>query len=94
MFDKAKMRTMRNNLSTCLGFGNRTDIIAKEKKKVVPGFKYEYGTDFDVSNKTKIKASTFEESERMKKVVNNTPGPGAYYLPCSFGLTSDKYTKV
>jgi hypothetical protein len=93
-FDKAKMRTLKNDPSTCLGFGNRTDITASEKKKDVPGFKYEYGTDFDVSNKSKIKANTFEKSERMKKPVNNTPGPGAYYLPCSFGVTSDKWSKV
>ncbi len=96
-FDKAKMNTLKKNPSTCLGFGNRTDITAKEKKKDVPGFKYEYGTDFDVSNKTKIKANTFEKSERMPKVVNKNPGPGAYYIPCSFGVTSDnsgKFTKV
>ena len=93
-FDKAKMRTLKRNPTTCLGFGNRTDITASEKKKDVPGFKYEYGTDFDVTNKSKIKANTFEKSERMKKVTNNTPGPGAYYLPCSFGVTSDKWSKV
>ena len=93
-FDKAKMRTLKKNPTTCLGFGNRTDITAREKKKDVPGFKYEYGTDFDVSNKSKIKANTFEKSERMKLAINNTPGPGAYYLPCSFGVTSDKWTKV
>jgi len=96
-FDKAKMNTLKKNPSTCLGFGNRTDITAKEKKKDVPGFKYEYGTDFDVSNKTKIKAKTFEKSERMPKVVNKNPGPGAYYIPCSFAVTSDnsgKFTKV
>ena len=93
-FDEAKIRTLTKNPSTCLGYGNRTDITAKEKRKDVPGFKYKYGTDFDVSDKTKIKANTFEKSERTKKVVSNTPGPGAYYLPCSFGDTSDKYTKV
>ena len=93
-FDKAKMRTLKKNPTTCLGFGNRTDITAREKKKDVPGFKYEYGTDFDVSNKSKIKANTFEKSERMKLAINNIPGPGAYYLPCSFGVTSDKWTKV
>jgi hypothetical protein len=99
-FDKAKMSTLKKNPSTCLGFGNRTDITAKEKKKDVPGFKYEYGTDFDVTNKSKIKANTFEKSERMPKIVNNTPGPGSYYVPCSFGVIPDyqginrKYTKV
>ena len=93
-FDEAKRRTLTKNPSTCLGLGNRSDIIAKEKKKDIPGFKYKYGTDFDVSDKSKIKAYTFEKSERMKKVVSNTPGPGAYYLPCSFGVTSDKYSKV
>ena len=93
--EKAKMKTLKNNPSTCLGFGNRTDITAKERRKDVPGFKYEYGTDFDVSNKNKIKANTFEKSERMKKVANNTPGPGAYYLPCSFGVGIDgKFSKV
>ena len=93
-FDKAKNRTLKKNPSTCLGFGNRTDITAKEKKKNTPGFKYEYGTDFDVSNKTKIKANTFEKSERMPKITNKTPGPGAYYIPCSFGVATGKFTKV
>jgi hypothetical protein len=88
-FDKAKINTMKKNPTTCLGFGNRTDITAKEKKKDVPGFKYEYGTDFDVRDKNKIKANTFQKSQRMPKIVNNTPGPGAYHLPCSFGVTSD-----
>ena len=93
-FDKAKNRTLKKNPSTCLGFGNRTDITAKERKKDTPGFKYEYGTDFDVSNKTKIKANTFEKSERMPKITNKTPGPGAYYIPCSFGVATGKFTKV
>ena len=93
-FDKAKNRTLMKNPSTCLGFGNRTDITAKERKKDTPGFKYEYGTDFDVSNKTKIKANTFEKSERMPKITNKTPGPGAYYIPCSFGVATGKFTKV
>lgn len=93
-FDKAKNRTLKKNPSTCLGFGNRTDITAKEKKKDTPGFKYELGTDFDVSNKTKIKANTFEKSERMPKITNKNPGPGAYYIPCSFGVATGKFTKV
>lgn len=93
-YDKAKNRTLKKNPSTCLGFGNRTDITAKEKKKDTPGFKYQYGTDFDVSNKTKIKANTFEKSERMPKITNKTPGPGAYYIPCSFGVATGKFTKV
>ena len=88
-YDTAKMNTLKRNPTTCLGFGYRTDITANEKKKDVPGFKYEYGTDFDVSNKSKIKANTFEKSQRMPKTVNNTPGPGAYYLPCSFAVNSD-----
>ena len=98
--DKAKMSTLKKDPSTCLGFGNRTDITEKERKKDVPGFKYEYGTDFDVSNKSKIKANTFQKSERMTKIKNNNPGPGAYYLPCSFGVVPDyqgvdsKYRKV
>ena len=92
--DKAKIKTLKKIPATCLGFGKRTDIIAKEKRKDVPGFKYEYGTDFDVSNKNKIKANTFQKSERMPKVVSITPGPGAYYLPCSFGVTSSNYTRV
>ncbi len=93
-FDKAKNRTLKKNPSTCLGFGNRTDITAKEKKKDTPGFKYQYGTDFDVSNKNKIKANTFEKGERMPKITNKTPGPGAYYIPCSFGVATGKFTKV
>ena len=92
--DKAKIKTLKKNPATCIGFGKRTDITANEKRKDVPGFKYEYGTDFDVSNKNKIKANTFQKSDRMPKIVSNTPGPGAYHVPCSFGVTANNYTKI
>ena len=62
--EKAKMKTLKNNPSTCLGFGNRTDITEKERKKDVPGFKYEYGTDFDVSNKNKIKGLNWKKKKK------------------------------
>jgi len=29
----------------------------------------------------------------MKKIINNTPGPGAYHIPCSFAVLPD-YEKV
>lgn len=98
--DKAKMNTLKKNPSTCLGYGKRFEFASNEKKKNVPGFKYEYGSDFDVSNKTRIKANTFEKSPRMPKIASYTPGPGAYYVPCSFGVIPDyqginrKFTKV
>ena len=90
---KAKIKTLRKNPTTCMGFGKRTDITAKEVKKKVPGFIYEIKSEFDVSDINKIKANKFTKSERMKNKVNNTPGPGSYYIPCSFGVVPD-YEKV
>ena len=97
----AKIKTLRKNPTTCMGFGNRTDITAKEVKKNIPGFKYNIKSEFDVSDINKIKANKFPKSERMKGIVNNTPGPGQYYIPCSFGvvpdyekMTESKYKKV
>lgn len=91
--DNAKIKTLRKNPTTCLGFGKRTDITASEKKKNVPGFQYNIKSEFDVSNKSKIKANTFSKSERMQNRKTITPGPGAYYLPCSFGNVPD-YERV
>lgn len=91
--DNAKIKTLRKNPTTCMGFGNRTDITATEKKKNVPGYIYNLKSEFDVSNKSKIKANTFSKSERMKTEKIVTPGPGAYHLPCSFGVVAD-YEKV
>ena len=91
--DNAKIKTLRKNPTTCMGFGKRTDITAPEKRKNVPGFKYNLKSEFDVSNKSKIKAATFSKSERMKDNRTITPGPGAYHLPCSFGVVPD-YEKM
>ena len=71
----------------------KTDITEKEIKKNIPGFKYEIKSEFDVSDKSKIKANTFEKSPRMKENKNLTPGPGSYYIPCSFGVVAD-YEKM
>ena len=99
--ENAKIKTLKKNPTTCLGFGKRTDITEKEIKKNIPGFKYEIKSEFDVSDKSKIKANTFEKSPRMKENKNLTPGPGSYYIPCSFGVVADyekmqenKYKKV
>ena len=91
--DKAKMSTLKKDPSTCLGFGNRPDITEIEIKKNVPGFKYEIKSEFDVSDVNKIKANKFGKSERMKNIINNTPGPGSYHIPCSFAVLPD-YEKV
>ena len=89
----AKIKTMKRSPTTCIGFGNRTDIVEKEIKKNVPGFKYDIKSEFDVSDINKIKANKFSKSERMKKIINNTPGPGAYHIPCSFAVLPD-YERV
>ena len=87
--EKAKIKTMRNNPTTCMGFGKRTDITANEVKKNVPFNKYNIKSEFDVSDKNKIKGCTFSKTERMQKIKNITPGPGSYYVPCSFGVVPD-----
>ncbi len=84
---QAKIKTLRKNPTTCMGFGNRTDITAKEKKKNVPGFKYDIKSEFDITDKKNIKGNTFSKSERMPKIKTNEKiGPGSYYVPCSFGV--------
>ena len=89
----AKMRTLKKNPTTCLGFGKRTDITEKEVKKNIPLLKYEIKSGFDISDKSKIKAMTFEKSPRMKEIKNTTPGPGSYHIPCSFGVVAE-YEKM
>ena len=91
--DSAKIKTLKKNPTTCLGFGKRMDITEKEVKKNVPGYKYEIRSEFDISDKSKIKANTFEKSARMKENKSITPGPGSYYIPCSFGVVAD-YEKI
>ena len=85
---KAKNYTLKNNPSIGLGYGNKTDLIAREKKKNVPDCNYNYN-GFDVSNKSKIKTNTFSKAERMPKQKVNAPGPGSYHIPCSFANTPD-----
>lgn len=98
--EEAKKNTLRKAPASGIGYGNRTDIIAREKKKNVPGAKYDIKSGFDVSDKSKIKTFTFSKDERMKKVKNTNPGPGKYHLPCSFAVTPDyqgvenKYRKI
>ena len=82
----AKLKTLKKNPTTCMGFGNRIDITAKEKKKNVPGFIYKIKREFDITDSNKIKGNTFSKSERMKTTNSITPGPGSYYVPCSFGV--------
>ena len=71
-----------------MGFGKRVDISEREEKKNIPVAKYNFKSEFDVSNKEKIKAITFPKSKRMEDIKNLTPGPGAYHLPCSFGVVA------
>lgn len=99
--ENAKIKTLRKNPTTCMGFGNRIDITAKEIKKNIPGFQYEIKSEFDVKDKNKIKAHTFAKDKRMKDIKNGTPGPGKYQIPCSFGVipayeksTETKFSKV
>lgn len=99
--ENAKIKTLRKNPTTCMGFGNRIDITAKEKKKNIPGCQYEIKSEFDVKDKNKIKANTFAKDKRMKEIKNITPGPGAYHIPCSFGVipaheksSETKFSKV
>ena len=92
---EAKIKTLKTEPMTSLGFGNKVDITEKERKKDVPGFKYNIPRDFDDMDKKKIKTVTFVKGERMPKIKSTTPGPGAYYIPCSFGNVDDpKFRKV
>ena len=84
----AKIKTLKKNPTTCMGFGKRVDISEREEKKNIPVAKYNFKSEFDVSNKEKIKAITFPKSKRMEDIKNQTPGPGTYHLPCSFGVVA------
>ena len=90
--DKAKNYTMKHNPSIGIGYGKRTDITAIAKKKNVPDCTYT-APGFDVSNKSKIGAHTFDKAERMPKKKVGGPGPGSYHIPCSFANTPE-YSKI
>ena len=89
---KAKIKTLKKNPTTCMGFGKRTDITENEVKKNIPVSKYNIKREFDVSDVSKIKGNKFSKSERMKNKINDTPGPGSYYIPCSFGVVPNYET--
>ena len=85
--EEAKRKVLRKNPSSGIGIGNRMDFLKKKKKKFIPGpGKYnDKKSDFDVSDKGKIKALKWSKTPRMKNLRSKTPGPGFYKLPCSFG---------
>lgn len=83
---EAKRYVLKKAPTASLGYGKRSDLTGKERKKT-PGFKYNIKSEFDVSEKSKIKTHTFSKTARMKKKVSDTPGPGSYHLPCSFANT-------
>ena len=64
----AKIKTLKKNPTTCMGFGKRVDISEREEKKNIPVATYNFKSEFDVSNKDKIKAITFPKSKRMEDI--------------------------
>ena len=86
--EEAKKRIMKKSPSAGIGLGNKTDIIAGTRKKKVPDpGAYETKTDFDVTNKEKIRTYSFIKDTRFKGPRSHTPGPGEYRVPCAFGNT-------
>ena len=86
--DEAQRRIMKKSPSAGIGLGQKTDILAAQKHKKVPDpGTYRATTEFDVSDKTKIKAFTFVKGKRFNAPRSHTPGPGKYRLPCAFGNT-------
>ena len=93
-------RVRKKTPAASFGYGKKIDFQEIARKKNVPGPKYHLNSDFDIAGKKKL--STIQ-AKKTKRVFDNryqTPGPGSYYIPCSFANTplyqsiNNNYRKV
>ena len=98
--DKAMRKTLKRGPVASFGYGKKVDFGEIAKKKNVPGPKYNVSSLFDVTDKNKIHTIKFIKKKKSKRKRFLTPGPGSYYIPCSFANTplyqsiNNKYRKV
>ena len=88
-YNNNKMNYVKRNYpSWKIGTSTRGDEIKKERKKNVPG----PGT-YKVRTKIKKGGFKFGTSNRLSYSVSQSPGPGAYRIPCSIVDVND-YTRA
>lgn len=97
-YDIEKAR--RKTPAPSFGYGRRMDFQEIERKKNVPGPKYNLNSDFDITNKKRINTIKYIKSKRRIDNRYQTPGPGSYNIPCSFANTplyqsiNNKFRKI
>ena len=98
--EKAEKKIMKKIPATSFGFGKKIDFEEIAKKNNVPGPKYNINSQFDMTDTKKIHAVKYYKNNKKNNERYQTPGPGSYYIPCSFANTpfyqsiENKYRKV
>lgn len=98
--EKAKKKILKKSPVASFGYGKKIDFVEIAKKKNVPGPKYNISSIFDIDDKKKIHTIKYIKNKKKNKERYQTPGPGSYYIPCSFANTpmyqsiNNKYRKV
>ena len=98
--DVAFRKTLKNVPSVSFGLGKKLDFTETAKKKNVPGPIYDVNSGFNVKDKNKIHSIKYIKTPKKKDKRFKTPGPGSYYIPCSFANTpsyqsiNNKFRKV
>ena len=87
--DKAITKTLRAAPSVSFGHGKKLDFTDLAKKKNVPGPIYDVNSGFNVKDKSRIHTIKYSKTQKKKDNKFQTPGPGSYYIPCSFANTPD-----
>ena len=98
--EKAEKKIMKKIPATSFGYGKKIDFEEIAKKNNVPGPKYNINSQFNISDTNKVHAIKYYKSNKKNNERYQTPGPGSYYIPCSFANTpyyqsiDNKYRKI
>lgn len=98
--ERAEKKILKNTPATSFGYGKKIDFEEIAKKNNVPGPIYNINSEFDISDKKKIHAIKYVKKNKKNNDRYQTPGPGSYYIPCSFANTpfyqsiDNKYRKI
>jgi hypothetical protein len=93
-------RVRKKTPAASFGYGKKIDFEEIARKKNIPGPKYNFNSEFDISNKKKINAVVYKKPKKVFDDRYQTPGPGSYHIPCSFANTplyqsiNNKYRKI
>ena len=87
-YDGDELKYYIKNPSWTISTTPRGDNIKQVIKQNIPGVGA-YNID---GNNTKIKMSIFGKEKRSKEIIEETPGPGQYHIPCSI-VDVNNYTR-